>query len=108
MPRPPAAVTARAVSSTVPGRCDVDPADPPDRAVAHTVQPAAPSATAMPRPTPRLAPVTHAVLESTPARYRLFSPPAGASAGAGGRPAGPASPVRRPGRRCRSGRPADP
>src|SRR3954447_26373251 len=62
MPRPPASVTACAVSSTLPGRWEVAPAVRPERAVTHTVQPARPRATAMPRPTPRLAPVTQAVL----------------------------------------------
>src|SRR5215472_17798134 len=59
IPSPPASVTAAAVSSAVPGRWPVRPAAE-DLAVTYTVQPACPSAIATPRPTPRLAPVTHA------------------------------------------------
>ena len=58
--------TAAAVSSTVPPRWEVPPDDREERAVTHTVQPAAPSATATPRPIPRLAPVTHATLADMP------------------------------------------
>src|SRR5690242_269372 len=48
MPVPPRSVTSRATSSTA------------DRPVTYTVAPHSPSTTAMPRPTPRVEPVTTA------------------------------------------------
>ena len=63
MPRPPASVTSSAVRSMVSGRsyslrfCRVL------RPVQYTVAPASPSAIAMPRPAPRVAPATSATLD---------------------------------------------
>src|SRR5208282_434236 len=56
MPRPPCFVTSSAVANTVPPN-GLSPALPL-RPVIYTVAPAAPSAIAIPLPTPRLAPVT--------------------------------------------------
>src|ERR1700761_7929698 len=60
MPLPPASVTACAVSWMVPGKF-ASPALS-DRPVTYTVQPWLPSAMAMPRPAPRLPPVTSATV----------------------------------------------
>ena len=61
MPRPPAAVTSSAVSSMVSGRLYSLRAAAVLRPVQYTVAPASPSATAMPRPAPRVAPATSAI-----------------------------------------------
>src|SRR5271154_1817875 len=69
MPCPPAAVTISAVSSIVSGRprvgvevaAVVAPRFRELRPVQYTVAPASPSATAMPRPAPRVAPATSAI-----------------------------------------------
>jgi hypothetical protein len=60
MPLPPAAVTSAAASWIVPGR-EESPGFS-DRPVTYTVEPCLPSATAIPRPAPRLAPVTTAIV----------------------------------------------
>src|SRR5829696_10555807 len=62
MPWPPAAVTSSAVSSIVSGRSTSERRSRVLRPVAYTVAPASPSATAMPRPPPRVAPLTSATL----------------------------------------------
>src|SRR4029077_18954962 len=66
MPRPPAAVTSSAVSSMVSGRpgvgCRPRVRRRELRPVQYTVPPASPRATAMPRPAPRVAPATSAIL----------------------------------------------
>src|SRR5580698_6273896 len=66
MPRPPAAVTSSAVSSIVSGRPGVGGLPRAGslelRPVQYTVAPASPSATAIPRPAPRVAPATRAIL----------------------------------------------
>ena len=62
MPSPPAAVTSSAVSSIVSGRSTSERCSRVLRPVAYTVAPASPSATAMPRPPPRVAPLTSATL----------------------------------------------
>src|SRR5215510_12368662 len=62
MPLPPRAVTSSAVSSIVPCRLSVVASPLTLRPVTYTVAPASPSASAMPRPAPRLAPVTTAIL----------------------------------------------
>src|SRR5439155_6892421 len=64
-PQPPARVTAAAVSSTVPPSAGYVGRPAADRPVQYTVMPAAPSATAIPLPTPRLAPVTNATSSAT-------------------------------------------
>ncbi len=58
---PPRRVTSSAVSSIVSGRLYSDLADRVVRPVQTTVAPASPSAAAMPRPTPRVAPATTAM-----------------------------------------------
>src|SRR5437879_3516637 len=93
---PPAAVTAAATSSTVPGRCEVVCAVV-ERALTQTVQPAVPNATAIPRPTPRLAPVTHATRSSMGSRVTVTYDNFWRTAGSGLRPwgahrAGPSQP----------------
>src|SRR5947208_2444746 len=60
MPRPSRFVTPSAVSSIVPGTLSVVGAPSTLRPLTYTVAPAAPSSRAMPRPAPRLAPVTSA------------------------------------------------
>src|SRR5215208_5859144 len=62
MPRPPAASTSSAVSSIVSGRSYSERRSRVDRPVHHTVAPASPSATAVPRPAPRVAPATRATV----------------------------------------------
>src|SRR4051794_4309424 len=59
MPRPPRALTSSAVSSTV-AVAFARACARVDRPVTYTVAPQSPSASATPRPTPRLAPVTTA------------------------------------------------
>src|SRR5437764_11219280 len=59
-PVPPSAVTSSAVSSIVSGRLYAERAARVLRPVQTTVAPASPSATAMPRPAPRVAPATTA------------------------------------------------
>ena len=65
IPVPPAAVTSSAVSSIVSGRSYSDRRSRVLRPVQYTVAPASPSATAMPRPAPRVAPATKATLPSS-------------------------------------------
>ena len=62
MPVPPAASTSSAVSSIVSGRSYSERCARVLRPVQYTVAPASPSATAMPRPAPRVAPATSATL----------------------------------------------
>src|SRR5919109_3208425 len=62
IPRPPRSVTSRSVSSIVPGTLSVVGPRSTLRPDTYTVAPAAPSASAMPRPAPRLAPVTSAMV----------------------------------------------
>ena len=59
-PPPARAVTISAVSSMVSGRPGVAPAARVLRPEQYTIAPAAPSAVAMPRPAPRVAPATTA------------------------------------------------
>ena len=61
-PCPPASVTSSAVSSTECGNSATAGRPRTLRPVTYTVAPSAPSATATPRPAPRLAPVTTAIL----------------------------------------------
>src|SRR3712207_5399529 len=65
MPVPPAAVTSSAVSSIVSGRSYSERWSRVLRPVQYTVAPASPSATAIPRPAPRVAPATSATLPSS-------------------------------------------
>src|ERR687898_1001339 len=65
MPWPPAAVTSSAVSSIVSGRSISERRSRVLRPVAYTVAPASPRATAMPRPPPRVAPLTSATLPAS-------------------------------------------
>src|SRR4051812_29178047 len=77
MPLPPRAVTASAVSSTVPGRLSVVGLSFTLRPVTYTVAPRSPSVSAIPRPAPRLAPVTTATLSfrfDMRSRLRQISP----------------------------------
>ena len=69
-------VTARSSGTgrTVPGRCPVRP-PAEDRAVTYTIQPACPRATATPRPTPRLAPVTQATRRGGAPSASAMRPP---------------------------------
>src|SRR5437588_6680542 len=62
MPCPPAAVTSSAVSSIVSGRPRAAGRPRELRPVQYTIAPASPSATAIPRPAPRVAPATSAIL----------------------------------------------
>ncbi len=64
-PPPPARSTSAAVSSMVSGRSISDRPSAVDRPVQYTVAPAAPSATAIPRPDARVAPATSATLPSS-------------------------------------------
>src|ERR687890_33665 len=64
MPSPPASVTRSAVSSIVSGRSISERCSRVVRPVQYTVAPASPSATAMPRPAPRVAPATSATRPS--------------------------------------------
>jgi hypothetical protein len=57
---PPSCVTSSAISSIVSGRLYSDRAERVVRPVQMTVAPASPSAAAMPRPAPRVAPATTA------------------------------------------------
>src|SRR3954451_20276356 len=61
MPVPPSDVTSSAVSSMVSGRLYSDRCVLVVRPVQTTVAPASPSAAAMPRPAPRVAPATNAI-----------------------------------------------
>src|SRR5262245_4970558 len=61
MPVPPALVTRSAVSSMVSGRSRSERALRVVRRLTYAVAPAAPSATAMPRPAPLVAPATRAI-----------------------------------------------
>ncbi len=61
MPWPPSPVTSSAVSSIVSGRSYSERAERVVRPVQITVAPASPSAMAMPRPAPRVAPATTAI-----------------------------------------------
>ena len=61
-PAPPALVTRSAVSSMVSARPTTLRCSRVVRPVTYTVAPAAPSSTAIPRPAPRVAPVTRAIL----------------------------------------------
>ncbi|MDQ0096250.1 hypothetical protein J2T21_004170 [Paeniglutamicibacter psychrophenolicus] len=65
MPTPPAAVTSSAVRSMVSGRSYSLRAARVLRPVQYTVAPASPSATAMPRPAPRVAPATRAIFPAS-------------------------------------------
>src|SRR5437870_2517536 len=60
MAAPPASLISSAVSSMVSGRRYGDGLPRPLRPVQYTVAPASPSARAMPRPAPRVAPATSA------------------------------------------------
>ena len=62
---PPAALTSSAVSSIVSGRLYSERRSRVLRPVQYTEAPASPSATAMPRPAPRVAPATSAILPSS-------------------------------------------
>src|SRR5215510_8305744 len=64
MPRPPARSTSAAVSSIVSGRFISERSERVVRPVTYTVDPAAPSCTAIPRPAPRVAPATNATLSA--------------------------------------------
>src|SRR5687768_7924556 len=65
MPVPPAEVTSSAVSSIVSGRSYSERRSRVLRPGQYTVAPASPSATAVPRPAPRVAPATSATLPSS-------------------------------------------
>src|SRR4051812_11552147 len=70
MPVPPAAETRSAVSSIVSGRSYSERRVRVERPVQYTVAPASPSAIAVPRPAPRVAPATSATVPSRAATGR--------------------------------------